>query len=148
MRLVLVQLFVRSRHLYRTQAAAVLVAALAPWTVALSQQYFLQVPEDATIFAWGISGLAMTTGLYTFETLDPVPAAQETIVEQMGDGALVVDTDGRISHANPAAESLLAGAEAHGWELTITEGEDGGARFEFSGIEAASRAREPAAGRP
>ncbi|GGM30478.1 PAS domain S-box protein [Haloarcula argentinensis] len=109
--IVLIQLFVRSRHLYRTQAAAVLVAALAPWTVALTQQYFLQIPEDATIFAWGVSGIAMTTGLYTFKTLDPVPAAQETIVEQMGDGTLVVDTDGRISHANPAAETLLAGPE-------------------------------------
>ncbi|GGK81722.1 PAS domain S-box protein [Haloarcula sebkhae] len=109
--IVLIQLFVRSRHLYRTQAAAVLVAALAPWTIALTQQYFLQIPEDATIFAWGVSGIAMTTGLYTFKTLDPVPAAQETIVEQMGDGTLVVDTDGRISHANPAAETLLAGPE-------------------------------------
>ncbi|MUV49818.1 PAS domain S-box protein [Haloarcula sp. CBA1122] len=109
--IVLVQLFVRSRHLYRTQAAAVLVAALAPWTIALTQQYFLQIPEDATIFAWGVSGIAMTTGLYTFKTLDPVPAAQETIVEQMGDGTLVLDVDGCISHANPAAETLLAGPE-------------------------------------
>ncbi len=33
------------------QAAAVLIAALASWTVALTQQYFLQIPEDATIFA-------------------------------------------------------------------------------------------------
>ncbi|MFC6757786.1 histidine kinase N-terminal 7TM domain-containing protein [Halomicroarcula sp. GCM10025894] len=66
---VLIQLFVRSRHLYRTQAAAVLVAGLAPWTVALTQRYFLQVPEDATIFAWGISGVALAAGLYTFKTL-------------------------------------------------------------------------------
>ena len=105
--LVLVQLFLRSRHLYRTQAAAVLVAALAPWTIALTQQYFLQVPEDATIFAWGVSGVAMTAGLYTFKTLDPVPAAQSTIVETMGDGTVVLDTDGRISDVNPAARALL-----------------------------------------
>ncbi|WP_123624521.1 PAS domain S-box protein [Halorubrum sp. CSM-61] len=26
-------------------------------------------------------------------------------------------------------------AEAHGWEVTLTEGEDGGARFEFAGVE-------------
>ena len=26
-------------------------------------------------------------------------------------------------------------AEAHGWEVTLTEGEDGGARFEFTGVE-------------
>ena len=104
---VLIQLFVRSRHLYRTQAAAVLVAALAPWTVALTQRYFLEVPEDATIFAWGISGVALTVGLYTFKTLDPVPAAQSAIVETMGDGTVVLDVDGRISDVNPAARTLL-----------------------------------------
>jgi len=108
---VLIRLFVRSRHLYRTQAAAVLVSALAPWTVALTQQYFLRVPEDATIFAWGISGVALTAGLYTFKTLDPVPAARSTIVETMGDGTLVLDEDGRISDANPAARTLLADAD-------------------------------------
>jgi signal transduction histidine kinase len=26
-------------------------------------------------------------------------------------------------------------AEVHGWEVTITESEDGGARFEFEGVE-------------
>ena len=108
---VLIQLFVRSRHLYRTQAAAVLVSALAPWTIALTQQYFLQVSEDATIFAWGISGIALTAGLYTFKTLDPVPAAQSEIVETMGDGTVVLDVDGCISDINPAARRLLADEE-------------------------------------
>ena len=109
--LVLVRLFVRSRHLYRTQAAAVLIAALAPWSVGLTQQFFLSVPEDASIFAWGISGVALTAGLYTFKTLDPVPAANATIVDTMGDGTLVLDRDGCISDANPVARELLAADE-------------------------------------
>ena len=112
--IVLVQLFVRSRHLYRTQAAAVLVAALAPWTIALTQQYFLQVSEDATIFAWGISGVALTAGLYTFKTLDPVPAAQSTVVETMGDGTLILDVDGQVSDLNPAAREMLADEDVVG----------------------------------
>src|SRR6056297_1066343 len=121
--IVLIQLFVRSRHLYRTQATAVLVAALAPWTIALSQQYFLQVPEDATIFAWGLSGVAMTAGLYTFKTLDPVPAAQSAIVETMSDGTLILDVDGRISDANPAARTLLAGGDLVGRHIdSVIEG--------------------------
>jgi signal transduction histidine kinase len=28
-------------------------------------------------------------------------------------------------------------AEAHGWDLVVTDGSDGGARFEFTGVEAA-----------
>ncbi|WP_277541542.1 PAS domain S-box protein [Haloarcula laminariae] len=132
---VLVRLFLRSRHLYRTQSGAVLVAALAPWTVALTQQYFLEVPEDATIFAWGLSGVAMTVGLYTFNTLDPVPAAQSAIVETMGDGTVVLDVDGRISDVNPAARTLLGDRELvgrpierviEGWERPRTD--EGGHR--------------------
>jgi PAS domain S-box-containing protein len=124
--IVLIQLFVRSRHLYRTQATAVLVAALAPWTVALTQQYFLQVPEDATIFAWGISGVAMTAGLYTFKTLDPVPAAQSTVVETMGDGTLILDVDGNVSDVNPAARALLADSDLVGRPIgSVIEGWEG-----------------------
>ena len=132
---VLVQLFVRSRHLYRTQATAVLVAAISPWTIALTQQYFLQVQEDATIFAWGLSGAALTAGLYTFNTLDPVPAAQSAIVETMGDGTVVVDVDGQISDVNPAGRRLLGDGELvgrpvgdviDGWERLRTD--EGGHR--------------------
>jgi len=100
--IVLIQLFVRSRHLYRTQAAAVLVAALAPWTIALSQQYFLQIPEDATIFAWGVSGAALTAGLYTFKTLDPVPAAQSSTASP-GRGA-AISTAFRRTHRSVPIE--------------------------------------------
>ena len=138
---VLVRLFLRSRHLYRTQSAAVLVAALAPWTIALTQQYFLRVPEDATIFAWGLSGVAITAGLYTFKTLDPVPAAQSTIVETMGDGTLVLDTDGRISDSNPAARALLDDSPllgrpvesvVDGWDAVAAEGPNDGDWAELS----------------
>jgi signal transduction histidine kinase len=30
-------------------------------------------------------------------------------------------------------------ADAHGWEITVTENEQGGARFEFTGVEFAAR---------
>ncbi|MBX0323591.1 PAS domain S-box protein [Halomicroarcula sp. F13] len=105
--ILLIRLFVRSRHLYRTQSAAVLVAALTPWTVGLTQNFFVNLPEDASIFAWGLSGMALTAGLYTFKKLDPVPAAQAAIVENMGDGAVVLDVDGVVGDANPAARRLL-----------------------------------------
>ena len=105
--ILLVRLFLRSQHLYRSQSAAVLVAALAPWTVGLTQNFFIDFPEDASIFAWGVSGAALTVGLYRFKKLDPVPAAQEAIVEDMGDGTVVVDVDGTISEGNPAARRLL-----------------------------------------
>ena len=51
--------------------------------------------------------MALTLGLYRFNTLDTVPAAQQAIVEDMPDGALVLDTDDRIRDTNPAARRLL-----------------------------------------
>ncbi|MEF8829727.1 MAG: PAS domain S-box protein, partial [Haloarcula sp.] len=36
-------------------------------------------------------------------------------------------------------------AEAHGWKLRITDSEDGGARFEFSGVETGTQVEEPTA---
>jgi len=107
--IVFVQLFVRSRHMYRTQAAAVLLAALVPWVTVLTQVLLVQFSEDPSIFAWVVSGVALTAGLYRFKPLDTVPAAHESIVEEMGDGAIVIDNDGRISYANPAARSHLSG---------------------------------------
>jgi PAS domain S-box-containing protein len=104
----LVQLFLRSRHMYRTQAAAVLIAATAPFTTVLAQALGLSPSTDPSALTWAVSGVALTAGLYRFKTLDPVPAGRSAIVEEMGDGAVVLDEDNVISDGNPAAERLLA----------------------------------------
>ena len=105
---VLIGLYLRSRHLYRVQAGAVLVSALAPWAAIVGQTLFLDVAVDTSIFAWTVSGAALTLGLYTFKQLDPVPTAREAIVEEMGDGVVVVDTDGTVTDVNRAARDILA----------------------------------------
>jgi len=105
----LVQLFVRSRHMYRTQAAAVLVAAIAPFTTVLAQGLGLAPETDPSALTWALSGMALTAGLYRFKTLDPVPAAHSAIVEDMGDGALVLNEDGIVSDVNPAGRRHLTG---------------------------------------
>jgi len=105
--LLFVRLFVRSKHLYRTQATAVAVAAVAPLAVLVVQAVGFAPTEDPSSIAFAVSGIALTVGLYRFKTLDPVPAARETIVEQMGDGVIVLDEDGVVSSLNPAARRLL-----------------------------------------
>lgn len=103
-----IQLFLRSRHLYRTQAVAVLTAAVVPWMGYMLQIFGVLTNRDLTgLFLIPSAGL-LTLGLYRFRTLDPVPAAHEAIVEAMGNGILVVDVDGRINDSNSSARSLLA----------------------------------------
>ncbi|MFC6976123.1 PAS domain S-box protein [Halomicroarcula sp. GCM10025709] len=105
---VLVRLYLRSRHLYRVQAGAVLVSALAPWAAIVGQALFFDIDVDTSIFAWAVSGAALTLGLSTFKQLDPVPTARKTIVEEMGDGVVVVDNDGIVTDTNRAARDILA----------------------------------------
>jgi PAS domain S-box-containing protein len=46
--------------------------------------------------------------LFLFHALDPVPEAQKAAVAQMLEGMVVLDPEGRIMDANPAAEKALA----------------------------------------
>lgn len=45
--------------------------------------------------------------LFRFHVFDPVPAARAMALEQMQEGMLVLDLDGRIAYVNPAAERAL-----------------------------------------
>ncbi len=50
--------------------------------------------------------------LFRFHALDPVPEAQRAAIGQMVEGMVVLDTEGRILDANPAAERALGGRTA------------------------------------
>jgi len=101
------RLYVRSKHLYRTEAISVAAAAVAPWSVILIQSNNIAPVEDPSSITFAISGMALTVGLYQFKNLNPVPAARAAIVEDMGDGVIVLDTDGVVSSVNPAAKRHL-----------------------------------------
>ena len=45
--------------------------------------------------------------LFRFHVLDPVPLARAAAIEQMREGMVVVDVEGRIVDANPSAERAL-----------------------------------------
>ncbi|PSP74383.1 hypothetical protein BRC80_00435 [Halobacteriales archaeon QH_9_66_26] len=110
-----VQLFVRARHLYRAQATALLAAAFAPWLAIIVPTFDLFTGFDVTLFAWVLAGIAITAALFRVKVLDPVPAAHTSIVEEMGDGVVVLDEDDRVGDTNPEARRLLGiDAEAAG----------------------------------
>jgi len=112
-------------HLYRVQATALLVAAVAPWTTILAHSFNIVPSVDASIFTWTLGGVAVTVGLYRVGMLDPVPAANASIVEDMGDGVVVLDENDRVGKVNPAARQLLYGAGDDG-----DHGNDGNPRDE------------------
>jgi PAS domain S-box-containing protein len=62
---------------------------------------------DLTPFAFTLTGLAMTWGLFRFRLLDIVPVARDAVIESMSDGVIVLDAQNRIVDLNPAAQSIL-----------------------------------------
>jgi PAS domain S-box-containing protein len=104
--LTLLQLLFQSQHLYRAQIVVVLFAvtipALAeiPWLTGL-------IEVDAGPFAFTLSAIAVLLGLFRYRLTDIVPAARDTIVENMSDAFFAIDESDRIVDFNPAARRII-----------------------------------------
>jgi PAS domain S-box-containing protein len=98
----------RSTHLYRRQAAAIVLAAAVPWignVLHLSQT--VRFPANPMPFLFTLSGAVFFWAIFRLRLLDLVPVAREALVEEMPDGVVVVDETGRVLDLNPAARELL-----------------------------------------
>ena len=109
----LIQALVRSPHLYKGQAGALVIGVLAPW---VGNALFLSglnplPPLDLTSIAFTVTGLAVSWNLFRFRLLDIVPVARGALIESMNDALLVLDAQDRLVDLNPAAENLI-GAQA------------------------------------
>jgi PAS domain S-box-containing protein len=105
--LLLCQLFVRSRHLYWRQALAVLVAALVPWATLLFATFFVTYVADPGPIGLSLSAGAMAVACHRARLLDLSPSGRDAVVDEMDDGAIVLDVDERIGDINAAAEAAL-----------------------------------------
>ncbi|MEW5869203.1 MAG: histidine kinase N-terminal 7TM domain-containing protein [Chloroflexota bacterium] len=99
----------RAQNLYREQAVALLVAVVAPWVGNVLYLSGLSpiAHLDPTPFAFTITTVAVAWGILGFRLIDLLPLARDTVVEEMQDGMIILDQDGRIADANPAALRLI-----------------------------------------
>lgn len=85
------------------------VGALIPLAAGLT--YMLKISPipgmDLTPIAFTVSGLIYAWVLFHFDLFQLKPTAREALVEQMQDGVLILDADGRILDVNRAAGQLL-----------------------------------------
>jgi PAS domain S-box-containing protein len=107
--LVILRVLNLSPRMYRGQAFALLMGALAPW---LANLLFLTGASpfmnlDLTPFMFTLSGLAVIWGFYRYQLMDIVPVARESVIEVMDDGVIVLNQHGRIVDINPAAEKIV-----------------------------------------
>jgi PAS domain S-box-containing protein len=107
--LLIFNLFIKSNKIYRRQATVLLLGALAPWVTNIL--YFLRVSPmhqiDFTPTAFTITGIAMALGVFRFHLLDVIPVAYETVIEELHDGIIVLDTEERLVEVNPAAQKII-----------------------------------------
>jgi PAS domain S-box-containing protein len=112
----------RMSGLYRRQSVLLVVAILLP--ILLNLLFNLRVGPfrqvDLTPFAFVLTTAVLVWGVYQFSLLDLRPVARSQIYRTISDPVLVLDPDGRVLDANPAAGRLLGlpPAEAVGQPVT------------------------------
>jgi PAS domain S-box-containing protein len=104
-----------TRHLlstpahFKRQVASLMIACAAPW---ISNAIFLFKPDllhyfDMTPIAFSVSGIVFMWGILRYRLLDIVPIARDTVIQNMDDCVIIVDTDMHIIDLNPAACTLI-----------------------------------------
>jgi signal transduction histidine kinase len=96
-------------QLYRGQAIALLIAVVIPWLGNASYIFNLSPLEllDPTPFAFTITGIAISLGIFRYRLLDILPATHDAVLASMTDGVIVLDTHNRILEINPAARLFV-----------------------------------------
>ena len=106
----LLDMFRKSKGIYRKQAGILLLAALIPW---VGNILFLTGIKpfstvDPTPLAFAITGVAFFWGLSRLQLLDIImPVAHDAILKSMADGVIILDTQQRVIELNPAAQIII-----------------------------------------
>jgi signal transduction histidine kinase len=104
----LVRWALNAERTYRRQARYILIGVAVPWAANVAKQVAIgNSALDPTPVFFTVTGVFVGVAILRFQFLDLAPVARNTVVEVMREGLLVVDTEGRIVDANPAAETLL-----------------------------------------
>ncbi len=143
---VLVRTAFRSPDLYRSQTALLVMGVALPWIGDLLYvAELLPVPGfDPTPIAFTLTGAAVALGIFRYHFLDIVPVACDVLIQNMGDGVMVLDAKSRIIEMNPAACQLF-GADLStviGQELEPVVSRRFGPGLLFSGEERSETSEE------
>jgi len=111
--LLIVDVALRTRGIYRSQSAALVIAAVFPWVAELSYSISpASFPGFDPALTLSVTGAILAVTISRLKLLDLVLVPREVLVEEMTDGILVLDKTARILEINPAAVRLLGLAKA------------------------------------
>ena len=107
--ILLAQALLSSAHLYREQRIALVVGTSIPWVInAVNVSGLVSVgsPDPAPL-AFALAGVIFAWPLFRYGPVDLVSVARDVVVEGMGDGVIVLDSQDRVVDLNPAAQRIL-----------------------------------------
>lgn len=108
---VLFYVFLRNPTIYRTQTALLMLGAIAP--LSANMAFFAGFSWgpfpvlDPTPFTFVVTGALVGLAFFRFDLLTRAPVARQHVLNEMGDGLLVLDTNGEVVDANSVAGQLL-----------------------------------------
>jgi diguanylate cyclase (GGDEF)-like protein/PAS domain S-box-containing protein len=108
--LVLIHGAFRSGPLYRSQYRLLLLGCVIPWAFSVYSQIKFDTISglDTSPISFGITGIIFVFATLRTGLMDLIPVARTRLIENMGDGVLVLDAQHRIVDINSAMEALLA----------------------------------------
>lgn len=111
--IILVWLFPRSQY-HRWPVAVMLIGQFVGRTVYLLERFdILHSSLPIVVLGMGFEFLMYAVALFGFRIFDPTSLARQTVITQMQEGMLVLDTQGRITSLNLAAEQILQVSTRH-----------------------------------
>jgi len=105
-------LWISSRHansFFKKQYQFVLYGSVIPLAFSIyTQTKFLAFKDlDLAPVAFGISGIVYAYAIFRHEFMELIPVARGRLIENMSDGVLVIDEQGRVIDINPAMQNFL-----------------------------------------
>lgn len=99
----------RNRNLYRMHSITLLIAVPIPiiWNLMYLLGGSPVYGVDLTPIAFPMTGLVLGWGIYRIGLFDIVPIERDTVLENLSDGIIILDTRMRVVDINQSAANLL-----------------------------------------
>ena len=119
---VLVSVFVAGSRLAQRQTGLLMLGTLP--AVVMNTAFTFDLtwgplpPFDATPFAFVLTAVLFGLALFQFDLLERTPAARRHVIDEMGDGLLVLDAEGQVEETNGTARRVVDPTPTSGDNIT------------------------------
>lgn len=112
--LLLVRGMLHAQRIYARQYAALLVAGVIPLAAGAVYAVGLSPWPDynPAMAAISVSGVLMAYALFHYRLFDIAPLARDAVIDELADGVVVVDLEGRLRDFNAAARAAFPGLDS------------------------------------